>query len=115
MGIGAKIKSGKSPGTFGKVNAMSMHPLKSLNVMGDGGIVVTNDDKIASWCKKYRNHGMIDRDHIQNWGVNMRLQPLQAVVADIELKKVRKIVKIRNKNASFFRQTFINVKRSFFA
>ena len=100
MGIGAKIKS-KSPGTFGKVNAMSMHPLKSLNVMGDGGIVVTNDDKIASWCKKYRNHGMIDRDHIQNWGVNMRLQPLQAVVADIELKKVRKIVKIRNKNASF--------------
>ena len=100
MGIGAKIKS-KSPGTFGKVNAMSMHPLKSLNVMGDGGIVVTNDDKIASWCKKYRNHGMIDRDHIQNWGVNMRLQPLQAVVADIELKKVRKIVKIRNKNANF--------------
>ena len=90
----------KAP-TFGKVNAMSMHPLKSLNVMGDGGIVVTNDDKIASWCKKYRNHGMIDRDHIQNWGVNMRLQPLQAVVADIELKKVRKIVKIRNKNASF--------------
>ena len=100
MGIGAKIKS-KSPGTFGKVNAMSMHPLKSLNVMGDGGIVVTNDDKIASWCKKYRNHGMIDRDHIQNLGVNMRLQPLQAVVADIELKKVRKIVKIRNKNANF--------------
>ena len=44
-------KLSKSPGTFGKVNAMSRHPLKSLNVMGDGGIVVTNDDKIASWCK----------------------------------------------------------------
>ena len=42
MGIGAKIK-GKSPGTFGKINAFSMHPLKSLNVMGDGGMVVTND------------------------------------------------------------------------
>ncbi len=109
MGIGAKIKS-KSPGTFGKVNAMSMHPLKSLNVMGDGGIVVTNDDKIASWCKKYRNHGMIDRDHIQNWGVNMRLQPLQAVVADIELKKVRKIVKIRNKNASFLDKNLSTLK-----
>ena len=100
MGIGAKIRN-KSPGTFGKVNAMSMHPLKSLNVMGDGGIVVTDNDKIASWCKKYRNHGMIDRDRIQEWGVNMRLQPLQAVVADIELKKVRNIVKIRNKNAKF--------------
>ena len=34
-GIGAKI-NGKSPGTFGTVNAFSMHPLKSLNVMGMG-------------------------------------------------------------------------------
>jgi aminotransferase EvaB len=33
------------------------------------------------WMLKYRNHGMVDRDHIDMWGVNMRLQPLQAVVA----------------------------------
>ena len=63
--------------------------------MGDGGIVVTNSKKIANWCRRYRNHGMIDRDHISTWGVNMRLQPLQAVVANIELKKVKNIVKIR--------------------
>ena len=44
MGIGAKI-NGKSPGTFGIVNAFSMHPLKSLNVMGDGGMVATNSKK----------------------------------------------------------------------
>ena len=98
MGIGAKLYK-KSPGTFGQASAMSMHPLKSLNVMGDGGIVVTNSKKIANWCRRYRNHGMIDRDHISTWGVNMRLQPLQAVVANIELKKVKNIVKIRNKNA----------------
>ena len=35
MGIGAKIFN-KKPGTFGEVSAFSMHPLKSLNVMGDG-------------------------------------------------------------------------------
>ena len=45
MGIGAKI-DGKSPGTFGIVNAFSMHPLKSLNVMGDGGMAVTNKKEI---------------------------------------------------------------------
>ena len=39
-----------------------MHPLKSLNVMGDGGIVATNSKKIYEWVKKFRNHGMIDRD-----------------------------------------------------
>ena len=48
MGIGGKIYN-KSPGTFGDISAMSMHPLKSLNVMGDGGIIITNDKKLASW------------------------------------------------------------------
>jgi dTDP-4-amino-4,6-dideoxygalactose transaminase len=99
MGIGAKIKK-KSPGTFGIVNAFSMHPLKSLNVMGDGGIVVTNNKTIYDWMIKYRNHGMIDRDHIDFWGVNMRLQPLQAVVATEGLKKIEKIIKKRNENAN---------------
>jgi len=108
MGIGAKIKN-KSPGVFGKVNAMSMHPLKSLNVMGDGGMVVTNNDQIAKWCKRYRNHGMIDRDHISSWGVNMRLQPLQAIVANIELRKVRKIINIRNKNARLLDKHLSNI------
>ena len=88
MGIGAKINN-KSPGTFGIVNAFSMHPLKSLNVMGDGGMVVTNNKKKFLWLKKYRNHGMINRDKIEFWGVNMRLQPLQAVVALEGLKRIR--------------------------
>ena len=103
MGIGAKIK-GKSPGTFGIINAFSMHPLKSLNVMGDGGMVATNDKKIFDWIKKFRNHGMIDRDHIQFWGVNMRLQPLQAVVALEGLKKIDNVIKRRNENAKIMDQ-----------
>ena len=98
MGIGAKIK-GKSPGTFGEVNAFSMHPLKSLNVMGDGGMVTTNNVKIFNWLKKYRNHGMIDRDRIEFWGVNVRLQPFQAIVALEGLKKINNVIKQRNENA----------------
>ena len=100
MGIGAKILK-KSPGTFGIVNAFSMHPLKSLNVMGDGGMIGTNDDKIANWLRKYRNHGMINRDELSMWGVNVRMQPLQAVVARIQLKEVDKIIEKRIKNANF--------------
>jgi aminotransferase EvaB len=100
MGIGAKIFK-KSPGTFGNVNAFSMHPLKSLNVMGDGGMIGTNDDKIADWLRKYRNHGMINRDELSMWGVNARMQPLQSVVASIQLKEVDKIIKKRIKNANF--------------
>ena len=109
MGIGAKMNN-KSPGSFGHVNAFSMHPLKSLNVMGDGGMVVTNDDKIASWLRKYRNHGMIDRDHISYWGINARLQPFQAIVANIELKKVNKIISKRNKNAKILDHELSKIK-----
>ncbi len=99
MGIGAFLNE-KPAGTFGKVNAFSMHPLKSLNVMGDGGMVVTNDEQIANWMYKYRNHGMVDRDHIEFWGVNMRLQPLQAIVAMHGLDKLKSSLEIRNRNAS---------------
>ena len=108
MGIGAKIK-GKSPGTFGEVNAFSMHPLKSLNVMGDGGMVTTNNKKIYDWLSKYRNHGMINRDEIKFWGVNNRLQPLQAVVALEGLKKISNVVEKRNKNANIMDNLLSNL------
>lgn len=100
MGIGGK-HDGIPMGRFGQVSAFSMHPLKTLNVMGDGGMVTTDDKNIYDWMLQFRNHGMVDRDHIKIWGVNMRLQPLQAVVADIELKKIHQIVKTRNENASY--------------
>jgi len=96
--VGAKI-NGKFAGTFGKVNAFSMHPLKPLNVWGDGGIVVTNDDKAAEFLRLYRNHGLVDRDHVEIWGVNERLQPFQAVVGSRVLDTVEDLVEIRIKNA----------------
>ena len=98
MAPGGKV-DGIHAGTLGNANAWSMHPLKPLNVMGDGGMVSTNDDELAAWMKLYRNHGMIDRDHNRIWGVNMRLQPLQAIVASRVLKNVNATVEMRNKNA----------------
>lgn len=90
---------GKHPGTFGDTGAFSMHPLKPLHVMGDGGMVATDNDQLAEWMRKYRNHGMVDRDHIEFYGVNMRLQPLQAVVASRVLDTVHSSVEKRNENA----------------
>ena len=91
MGIGASI-NGRSPGTFGLVNAYSMHPLKSLNAMGDGGMVATADDDLAAWMRKYRNHGMVDRNHIDFWGVNLRMQPLQCVVLSHGLDRLENTI-----------------------
>jgi len=100
MAIGGKI-NGKSPGTFSEIGAFSMHPLKSLNVAGDGGMVVTDDEELYLWMKKYRNHGMIDRNTIDFWGVNMRIQPLQAVIANYFLDRLPNFIETRNKNAQY--------------
>ncbi len=96
--VGAKI-NGRFAGTFGKVNAFSMHPLKPLNVWGDGGIIVTDDDKAAEFLRLYRNHGLLDRDHVEIWGVNDRLQPFQAVVGSRVLDTVEGLVEARIRNA----------------
>ena len=95
---GATI-NGKFAGTLGKINAFSMHPLKPLNVWGDGGMVVTDDDEINDWLRMYRNHGMVDRDHIKFWGVNARLQPFQAVVGSRLLDEMEANITMRNHNA----------------
>ena len=100
MAIGGKIE-GKRPGTFSEIGAFSMHPLKSLNVAGDGGMVVTDDDDLYKWMKKYRNHGMSDRNTIEFWGVNMRIQPLQAVIANYFLNFVDNFIEKRNNNAKY--------------
>jgi dTDP-3-amino-2,3,6-trideoxy-4-keto-D-glucose/dTDP-3-amino-3,4,6-trideoxy-alpha-D-glucose/dTDP-2,6-dideoxy-D-kanosamine transaminase len=85
--VGAAF-AGKPAGSWGVISAISMHPLKPLHVWGDGGAVLTNDDGLASWLRTYRNHGMVNRDEIAIWGVNQRLQTVQAVVANRVLDKV---------------------------
>ena len=86
-----------------------MHPLKSLNAIGDGGMVTTNNKNLYDWIIKYRNHGMINRDQIDFWGVNMRMQPLQAVVAEL-IKKTKKTIKLRNKNAKILDEGLLKLR-----
>ena len=96
--VGATI-DGRAAGSFGDVNAFSMHPLKPLNVWGDGGIVVTDDDDKAAWLRLYRNHGLVDRDHVAFWGVNERIQPVQAIVATRVLDTIEALIDARVRNA----------------
>ncbi len=79
--------------------AFSLHPLKTLNVWGDGGMITTNWDGVASKLKKWRNHGMKDRDTCEFWGVNSRLDTIQAVVARHVLPNVKSVIEKRRANA----------------
>jgi len=90
---------GKALGTFGLTGCFSLHPLKNLNVWGDGGYVVTDSDEMADRLRLMRNHGLSDRDHAQIWAYNSRLDTLQAIVANHLLDRIDAITDARIANA----------------
>ncbi|EHI48718.1 putative PLP-dependent enzyme possibly involved in cell wall biogenesis [SAR116 cluster alpha proteobacterium HIMB100] len=85
--FGAKYH-GKSVGSLGTAGSFSLHPLKNLNVLGDGGLITTNNEALYKKLKKLRNHGLKDRDVSEFWGWNSRLDTLQAEIAHHRLKKI---------------------------
>jgi len=83
--IGAKYM-GKRAGSFGICAGFSLHPLKNLHVHGDGGVITTNDQPLFEMLRKYRNHGLKNRDECEFWGINSRLDSIQAGIANIKLR-----------------------------
>ena len=100
-GIQATYK-GQGAGTFGTFGAFSLHPLKNLNVWGDGGLVCTQSDELAARMRLLRNHGLTDRDHCAQFAYNSRLDTIQAVVANHLLQKIDHITQSRISNALYF-------------
>lgn len=101
-GIMAKYK-GRGLGSFG-FGCFSMHPLKNLNVWGDGGVICTNDEGTYKKLSLLRNHGLINRDQCEVWAYNSRLDTLQAIVANHLLDKIAHITDARIENAQYYDQ-----------
>ena len=93
-------RAGKRTGTFGRTGAFSLHPLKNLNVWGDGGVIVTDDDALAAKLRRVRNHGLADRDTVVDLGCNSRLDPVQALVGSWLIGEVPEITRKRIANAA---------------
>ncbi len=91
-------------GRFGDVGAFSAHPLKNLNALGDGGFIVTDQANIAEKVRRYRNHGLIDRDTCVEYGVNSRLDSLNAAVLSYRLGRLPSVLRRRRRNASLYRK-----------
>jgi len=98
QGILAEWK-GKKSGTWGHAAAFSLHPLKNLNVWSDGGMIVTDNSKLDAEIRLLRNHGLIDRDHVEVLGFNSRLDTFQAIVGDWLLPSAVNISDLRISNA----------------
>ena len=101
----------KYAGNFGITGCFSMHPLKNLNVWGDGGIIATNNKKIYEKLKLMRNHGLISRDNCKIYGYNSRLDTIQAAVALKMIKQINFITNSRIKNANYLNEKLKSIKQ----
>jgi dTDP-4-amino-4,6-dideoxygalactose transaminase len=99
--IGAKIGD-KHVSTIGDAGCLSYFPTKNLGAFGDGGMVVTNDEKIYEAVKLLRAIGSKVTYHYEVIGFNSRLDALQAAILKVKLKYLESWVDARRKNADLY-------------
>lgn len=97
---------GQHVGSWGEAAGFSLHPLKNLNVWGDGGIVVTRSQEMRDQLRLLRNHGMKNRDEIEIFGHNSRLDSLHATIGLRLIKDVHWITEKRIEYAKQFDEAF---------
>jgi dTDP-4-amino-4,6-dideoxygalactose transaminase len=107
--LGARYK-GKSAGTFGLASAFSFYPAKVVGCYGDGGAVVTNDDNIYNQVFLTRDHGRAKIGEVVTWGMNSRLDNLQAAILDFKLSKYNLDIQRRREIASIYDNGLKDVK-----
>jgi dTDP-4-amino-4,6-dideoxygalactose transaminase len=101
QGLGSSYR-GRYAGTFGIAAAFSFYPAKILGCFGDGGAVVTNDDAVAEQIRLLRDHGRRDDGEVVLWGLNSRLDNLQAAILDHQFKDYDTILSRRRALASIY-------------
>lgn len=84
QGLGATL-NGKPTGSFGDCGTLSFFPAKNLGCLGDGGAVVTVSSEIAEKIFLLRNHGRNPDGEVITWGLNSRLDNLQAAVLNAKI------------------------------
>lgn len=84
---GASLQ-GKKLGTFGEVGCFSFYPTKNLGAFGDGGAIVTNSKKIANTCYQLRDYGQKRKYVHTRYGLNSRLDELQAAILQRKLQRL---------------------------
>jgi len=100
---GAKYK-GQMTGSLGDAAAFSFYMSKNLAAYGEGGIVTTDSDEIASGVRKLRDHGQAERGKYECIGFNARLDEIQAAIVLIKLKRLLENTAMRRRHAQAYNE-----------
>jgi dTDP-4-amino-4,6-dideoxygalactose transaminase len=103
---------GKQVGSWGATACFSLHPLKNLNVWGDGGVIVTHSAELADRLRLHRNHGLVSRDEVAVFGANCRLDTAQAVIGNRLIDRTEAITERRISHAARYDAAFAGLAPS---
>ena len=117
--VGTFHKS-KHVGTLGNTGCFSFYPTKNITT-AEGGMVITNSEKIAEKVRQLRNHGMTKSlksrysseypwiFDIKQQGYNYRLDEIRAALGITQLKRIKKINGLRKKASSYYNKNLQNI------
>jgi dTDP-4-amino-4,6-dideoxygalactose transaminase len=111
--IGARRKVNEKwvmAGEAATIGTFSFFPSKNLGGYGDGGMVVTQSDEIATRVRRLRTHGGLKTYYHEEVGYNSRLDALQAAVLSAKLPMLSSWSAARRKNAAYYNAAFADVE-----
>ncbi|MCK4326123.1 DegT/DnrJ/EryC1/StrS family aminotransferase, partial [bacterium] len=97
-------------GSIGDIGCFSFYPGKNLGAYGDGGMVLTNNEKIAQRIRMLRNYGSRVKYYHEFKGFNSRLDTIQAAILRVKLKRLEKWNEARRKHASRYNELLKNTE-----
>jgi dTDP-4-amino-4,6-dideoxygalactose transaminase len=100
--LGSRFR-GHAAGTFGAGGAISFYPAKVLGCLGDGGAVLTDHVNIFLNLAQLHNHGMDEDGEVAGWGLNSRLDNIQAAILDRRLQRLPEAIERRRAIAALYR------------
>lgn len=98
--LGASLK-GRKAGTWGAMACFSFHPRKAITT-GEGGMITTDDPKLARTLRMLRNHGLDPAASAGDFvvaGYNLRLTDFQAALGRTQMTKLERIIEKRRTSA----------------
>jgi len=107
---GAKYK-GRMAGSFGKLACFSFYSNKIVTC-GEGGMVVTDDDKLAEKCRSLKNLAFLKERRFfhKDIGFNYRMTNIQAAIGLAQLEQVEDMIERRRRNAHLYNQLLSGAK-----